>query len=103
MTTLKTRESASSQDTMWSYRNAGFKAQGLPVYEVYFYGEFSHYAYRKPVYQLRQEKTLNGIVTKEVRLRGKWQYQYFYREKNQTWEQFASYWKNYDDALIESL
>lgn len=40
------------------------------------------------------------METKEVRLRGKWHYQYFYREKNQSWEEFKSYWESYDDTLI---
>lgn len=80
---------------MWEYKKTNFKAEGLQVYGAYLFGEFSHYCYRTPVYQLRTFKTLKGTTYKEVKLKGIHQYQYFFRWKNEqglqiTWEQ----WKN---------
>ena len=78
---------------MWEYKKTGYKKDGLTVYKAFAFGEFSHYCYRQPVYQLQQKRTLKGIELREIKLKGVYQYQYFYRCKNkngiqETWDQW---------------
>jgi hypothetical protein len=43
---------------MWDYKRTNKVFEGCTVYKAYCFGEFSHYCYKEPAYQLQPKKVI---------------------------------------------